>query len=71
MNQTSREHRNNEGGRKDQSGTLHLTSMPLLHAGLATANSRFGIANTGQTTALPSTLGTITANEFAWWIVLS
>jgi hypothetical protein len=41
------------------------------NAGLATVNSRFGIANTGLTTALPSTVGTITANEFAWWIALS
>jgi hypothetical protein len=41
------------------------------NAGLATANSRFGIANTGLTTALPGTVGAITANEFAWWIALS
>jgi hypothetical protein len=41
------------------------------NAGLATANSRFGLANTGLTTALPGTLGAITANEFAWWIALS
>lgn len=41
------------------------------NAGLATASSRFGLANTGLTTALPGTLGVITANEFAWWIALS
>lgn len=38
---------------------------------LSNANSRFGTASTGNTTAMPSTLGTLTAASNAWWAALN
>lgn len=37
---------------------------------LATASSRYGSANTGLTTTPPTTIGTITATTFPWWVGL-
>jgi hypothetical protein len=39
--------------------------------GLAAGTARFGTANTGVTTALPATLGTVTAITAAPWVALS
>lgn len=43
----------------------------LVNAGFAAASSRFGTADTGRTTSLPATLGTVAANNVAWWVALS
>jgi hypothetical protein len=48
------------------------STTSLLNAGLATAASRWGVADTGKTTTAPSTLGTITGNAPAgYWVALS
>ena len=42
-----------------------------LNAGLPAANSRWGTANAGVTTAAPATLGAISVANSAWWVALS
>ncbi len=48
-------------------------TLPYINAGLASAASRWGTANTGLTTTAPSTLGTITSAGAiaAYWAALS
>jgi hypothetical protein len=43
----------------------------LVNAGLATPNLAVGFADTGLTTAAPSTLGAQTAQNAPWWVALS
>lgn len=43
----------------------------IANAGLATAASRFGQANTSVTTTAPGTLGTISAASNGFWVALS
>jgi len=50
---------------------LRGLSQSAVNAGLSAANSLFGTAATGQTTAMPSTLGTLSGASNAWWAALS
>jgi hypothetical protein len=45
--------------------------IALVNVGLAAASSRFGTADTGRTTTMPSTLGTIAAASNSWWAGIS
>ena len=38
---------------------------------LSSPNSRFGTASTGNTTAMPSAIGTLAAASNAWWIAVN
>lgn len=47
------------------------TATSIANGLLAAEVSQFGSADTGLTTALPTTLGTISATTNAWWVGLS
>jgi peptidoglycan/xylan/chitin deacetylase (PgdA/CDA1 family) len=47
------------------------SSSAIINVGLSSANSRFGIANTGLTTATPGTLGTVSVQSLSFWAGLS
>ena len=47
------------------------SSSVITNVGLAAPNLRFGIADTGLTTALPDPMGTQTGGATAWWVGLS
>lgn len=51
--------------------TRSASSSSLVNVGLAAASSRFGTADTGRTTSLPTTLGTIAAAAASYWCALS
>lgn len=50
---------------------LRQGSTPVVNGRLAAPNLRFATADTGLTTALPSTFGTQTAASNGWWAALS
>jgi hypothetical protein len=43
----------------------------VVNAGLSASTSRYGTADGGLTTAMPSTLGTLSGASNAWWAALS
>lgn len=51
--------------------TRSASSATLVNAGLAAASSRYGTADTGRTTSMPTTLGTIAAAAASYWVALS
>jgi len=50
---------------------LRGLSQSAVNAGLSAANSLFGTAATGQTTAMPGSIGTLAGASNAWWAALS
>lgn len=50
---------------------LRGVSQSVVNAGLSASTSRFGTADTGLTTTMPSTLGTLSGASNAWWAALS
>lgn len=58
------------GGTKPGFSRVTNTASQI-NAGLSAANSRFGTADTGRTTSLPATLGTISALGVNYWCAVS
>lgn len=50
---------------------LRGVSQSVVNAGLSASTSRYGTADGGLTTAMPSTLGTLSGASNAWWAALS
>jgi hypothetical protein len=50
---------------------LRGVSQSVVNAGLSASTSRYGTADSGLTTAMPSTLGTLSGASNAWWAALS
>lgn len=50
---------------------LRGVSQSAINAGLSASTSRYGTAATGQTTAMPGSIGTLAGASNAWWAALS
>jgi hypothetical protein len=50
---------------------LRGVSQSAVNAGLSASTSRYGTAATGQTTSMPSSIGTLAGASNAWWCALS
>lgn len=50
---------------------LRGVSQSAVNAGLTSSTSRYGTADTGLTTTMPSTLGTLSGSSNSWWGALS
>lgn len=50
---------------------LRGVSQSAVNAGLSASTSRYGTAATGQTTAMPGSIGTLAGASNAWWCALS